>query len=565
MEEDILNGNNGIIFDALEEQASFIKVVGVGGGGSNAVNHMYRQGIKGVDFVVCNTDQKSLAQSPVPTKIKLGKGLGAGNNPKVAEAAAREKTDEIRDVISNNTKMIFITAGMGGGTGTGAAPVIAEIAKQIKTEDDMDEILVVAIVTYPYSFEGPRRKKQAEEGIAELRKYVDSILIINNDKLREFGNMKMSEAFAKADDVLLTAAKGIAEIITVEGYVAVDFNDVNTVMANSGTALMGAGIASGEKRAAKAIELASTSVLLNDNDISGAKNILLYFSYGPEREVQMDEIDEVTEYIGKLTGGNSDLIWGMGPDDSLGEELSITLIATGFESKKIEGPKIFKGPEIDDKKPEAPKTNEPKKTDEPYISKPEGVKQFNPEGLYGGHTYNSTPQHIVAQPEQPEQVSQSIQPRGPITHNLDDDPVMYTKQKTNATIAEDASINITIKQPSVQTAPQNVTDTTTQFPNPSIAENNRISISPNSETKTINPIERITQKEVSDRQTRIRQMLEKLRTPQGMTELEATPAVEIYGRDLVDNEDSSVSSIRATINSFGNIVTNTPFLADTPD
>lgn len=561
MEEDILNGNNGITFDALEEQASFIKVVGVGGGGSNAVNHMYRQGIKGVDFVVCNTDQKSLAQSPVPTKIKLGKGLGAGNNPKVAEAAAREKTDEIRDVISNNTKMIFITAGMGGGTGTGAAPVIAEIAKQIKTEDDMDEILVVAIVTYPYSFEGPRRKKQAEEGIAELRKHVDSILIINNDKLREFGNMKMSEAFAKADDVLLTAAKGIAEIITVEGYVAVDFNDVNTVMANSGTALMGAGIASGEKRAAKAIELASTSVLLNDNDISGAKNILLYFSYGPEREVQMDEIDEVTEYIGKLTGGNSDLIWGMGTDDSLGEELSITLIATGFESKKIEGPKIFKGPEIDDKKPEAPKTDEPKKTYEPYITKPEGVKQFNPEGLYGGHTDNSTPQHIVAQPEQ---VSQPAEPRGPITHNLDDDPVMYTKQKTNATIAEDASINITIKQPSVQTAPQNVADAT-QYSNPSAVENNRISISPNNEARTINPIEHITQKEVSDRQTRIRQMLEKLRTPQGMTELEATPAVEIYGRDLVDNEDSSVSSIRATINSFGNIVTNTPFLADTPD
>ena len=198
MEEDILNGNNGIIFDALEEQASFIKVVGVGGGGSNAVNHMYRQGIKGVDFVVCNTDQKSLAQSPVPTKIKLGKGLGAGNNPKVAEAAAREKTDEIRDVISNNTKMIFITAGMGGGTGTGAAPVIAEIAKQIKTEDDMDEILVVAIVTYPYSFEGPRRKKQAEEGIAELRKHVDSILIINNDKLREFGNIKNERSLCQS-------------------------------------------------------------------------------------------------------------------------------------------------------------------------------------------------------------------------------------------------------------------------------------------------------------------------------------------------------------------------------
>lgn len=563
MEEDILNGNNGMIFDAPKEQASYIKVIGVGGGGSNAVNHMYRQGIKGVDFIVCNTDAKSLMQSPVPTKIKLGE-LGAGNKPEVAEAAARNKAEEIKEIVSNNTKMLFITAGMGGGTGTGAAPVIAEIAKQVEIEDDVNKILVVAIVTFPLAFEGPRRKKQAEEGINELRKYVDSIIIINNDKLRDFGNMKMSEAFAKADNVLLTAAKGIAEIITVEGYVAVDFRDVNTVMANSGTALMGAGIASGEKRAMDAIESASTSVLLNDNDIAGAKNILLYFSYSPEYEITMDEITDVTNYISGLTGGNTDIIWGMGPDESLGENLSITLIATGFESKKIEGPKVTVT-KFDDEKPASPKPDEPKKTDEPYIAKPEGVKQFNPEGLYGGHTYNSTPQHIVAQPKQPEQVSQSIQPRGPITHNLDDDPVMErTERKVNTTIAEDASINITIKQHSVQTAPQNVADAT-QYSNPSAVENNRISISPNNEARTINPLEHITQKEVSDRQTRIRQMLEKLRTPQGMTELEATPAVEIYGRDLVDNEDSSVSSIRATINSFGNIVANTPFLADTPD
>lgn len=557
MEEDILNGNNGMIFDAPKEQASYIKVIGVGGGGSNAVNHMYRQGIKGVDFIVCNTDAKSLMQSPVPTKIKLGE-LGAGNKPEVAEAAARNKAEEIKEIVSNNTKMLFITAGMGGGTGTGAAPVIAEIAKQVEIEDDVNKILVVAIVTFPLAFEGPRRKKQAEEGINELRKYVDSIIIINNDKLRDFGNMKMSEAFAKADNVLLTAAKGIAEIITVEGYVAVDFRDVNTVMANSGTALMGAGIASGEKRAMDAIESASTSVLLNDNDIAGAKNILLYFSYSPEYEITMDEITDVTNYISGLTGGNTDIIWGMGPDESLGENLSITLIATGFESKKIEGPKVTVT-KFDDEKPASPKPDEPK---EPYIAKPEGVKQFNPEGLYGGHTYNSTPQHIVAQPEQ---VSQSIQPRGPITHTLDDDPVMErTERKVNTTIAEDASINITIKQHSVQTAPQNVADAA-QYSNPSAVENNRISISPNNEARTINPLEHITQKEVSDRQTRIRQMLEKLRTPQGMTELEATPAVEIYGRDLVDNEDSSVSSIRATINSFGNIVANTPFLADTPD
>ena len=560
MEEDILNGNNGMIFDAPKEQASYIKVIGVGGGGSNAVNHMYRQGIKGVDFIVCNTDAKSLMQSPVPTKIKLGE-LGAGNKPEVAEAAARNKAEEIKEIVSNNTKMLFITAGMGGGTGTGAAPVIAEIAKQVEIEDDVNKILVVAIVTFPLAFEGPRRKKQAEEGINELRKYVDSIIIINNDKLRDFGNMKMSEAFAKADNVLLTAAKGIAEIITVEGYVAVDFRDVNTVMANSGTALMGAGIASGEKRAMDAIESASTSVLLNDNDIAGAKNILLYFSYSPEYEITMDEITDVTNYISGLTGGNTDIIWGMGPDESLGENLSITLIATGFESKKIEGPKVTVT-KFDDEKPASPKTDEPKKTDEPYIAKPEGVKQFNPEGLYGGHTDNSTPQHIVAQPEQ---VSQPVEPRGPITHTLDDDPVMErTERKVNTTIAEDASINITIKQHSVQTAPQNVADAA-QYSNPSAVENNRISISPNNEARTINSLERITQKEVSDRQTRIRQMLEKLRTPQGMTELEATPAVEIYGRDLVDNEDSSVSSIRATINSFGNIVANTPFLADTPD
>ena len=297
------------------------------------------------------------------------------------------------------------------------------------------------------------------------------------------------------------------------------------------------------------------------NDIAGAKNILLYFSYSPEYEITMDEITDVTNYISGLTGGNTDIIWGMGPDESLGENLSITLIATGFESKKIEGPKVTVT-KFDDEKPASPKPDEPKKTDEPYIAKPEGVKQFNPEGLYGGHTDNSTPQHIVAQPEQ---VSQPVEPRGPITHTLDDDPVMErTERKVNTTIAEDASINITIKQHSVQTAPQNVADAA-QYSNPSAVENNRISISPNNEARTINSLERITQKEVSDRQTRIRQMLEKLRTPQGMTELEATPAVEIYGRDLVDNEDSSVSSIRATINSFGNIVANTPFLADTPD
>lgn len=324
-------------FDSPKEQSSYIKVIGVGGGGSNAVNNMYAQGIQGVDFIVCNTDMKSLNNSPVPNKIILGE-LGAGNIPEVARKAALEHKEDIREAIVNNTQMLFITAGMGGGTGTGAAPVIAEIAKQIELEDEtVKRILVVAIVTVPFSFEGRRRHLQAENGIEELKKHVDSILVINNDKLRQLGNLPFSEAFKQADDVLYTAVKGIAEIITVSAYVNIDFHDVNTVMENSGTALMGAGVGTGEKRAMDAIVSASTSVLLNDNDISGAKNILLYFSYSPNYEISMDELGEVTDYITELTGNyESDVIWGAGADDSLGDELKITLIATGFD-KKITG------------------------------------------------------------------------------------------------------------------------------------------------------------------------------------------------------------------------------------
>lgn len=321
-------------FDSPKEQSSYIKVIGVGGGGSNAVNNMYAQGIQGVDFIVCNTDMKSLNNSPVPNKIILGE-LGAGNIPEVARKAALEHKDDIREAIVNNTQMLFITAGMGGGTGTGAAPVIAEIAKQIELEDEtVKRILVVAIVTVPFTFEGRRRHLQAESGIEELRKHVDSILVINNDKLRQLGNLTFREAFKQADDVLYTAVKGIAEIITVSAYVNIDFHDVNTVMENSGTALMGAGVGTGETRAKDAIVAASTSVLLNDNDISGAKNILLYFSYSPNYEISMDELGEVTDYITQITGNiDTDVIWGAGADDNLGDELKITLIATGFEKK----------------------------------------------------------------------------------------------------------------------------------------------------------------------------------------------------------------------------------------
>ena len=296
-----------ITFDSLSEQSSYIKVIGVGGGGNNAVNHMFRKGISGVDFIVCNTDMKALKGSPVPDKLVLGhEGLGVGGRPAKARKAAEEKESEIKALFEKDTKMVFITAGMGGGTGTGAAPVIARMAKEIKLEaedsDDPTQILVVAVVTTPFLFEGFRRLQQAQEGVEELRKYVDSILVINNEKLRAYGDLVMTDAFAMANDVLLTAVKGIAEIITLNAYVNIDFRDVYTVMENSGTALMGIGEGEGEKRAKQAVEEATTSVLLNDNDIKGAKNVLLHFSFGPEHEITMDEMGEVTDYITQKTG-----------------------------------------------------------------------------------------------------------------------------------------------------------------------------------------------------------------------------------------------------------------------
>lgn len=316
-----------INFDMPKNQSSIIKVIGVGGGGSNAVNHMFRQGIKGVDFIICNTDAQAMESSPVPTKIQLGeKGLGAGSIPSVGKEAATQKMDQIREILEKNTQMVFITAGMGGGTGTGAAPVIASIAKDLG-------ILTVGIVTIPFTFEGKKRKLQADEGLMELRKYVDTLLIICNDKLRELcGDLKLSEAFNKADDILTTAAKGIAEIITVTGYINVDFEDVRTVMQNSGKAIMGCAMAEGENRAIEAVKAALSSPLLNDNDIEGASNVLLYIASGQE-EISMDEVTEITDYIQQEAKAQAEIIWGNGYDDSLGKNISITLIATGFEAQ----------------------------------------------------------------------------------------------------------------------------------------------------------------------------------------------------------------------------------------
>ena len=313
-----------ITFNSPKDRSSIIKVIGVGGGGGNAVNHMFAQGIADVDFIICNTDNQALDKSPVPTKIRLGdSGLGAGANPEVGKTEATSSKDQIKDALQANTKMLFITVGMGGGTGTGAAPIIAQVAREL-------DILTVGIVTTPFTFEGKKRRQQAEDGIKELRKYVDTLIVISNDKLREqYGNRKLSESFAIADDVLTIAAKGIAEIITVSGYINVDFQDVNTVMRGSGTALMGYGEASGEDRAITAVKMALASPLLNDSDIKGASKILLSIVSGTD-EVSQDELSEISGYIQDEAGNNADIIFGHSYDEDLNEKISITVIATGF-------------------------------------------------------------------------------------------------------------------------------------------------------------------------------------------------------------------------------------------
>lgn len=330
--EDLIN------FDLPPERSSIIKVIGVGGGGCNAVNHMYRKGIQDVNFVVCNTDAQALLNSPVSVKLQLGdaltEGRGAGSKANIGREAAMESIDRIREVLSSNTNMVFITAGMGGGTGTGAAPVIASVAKELG-------ILTVAIVTIPFRFEGPERINQAIEGINQLKDHVDSLLVINNEKLREiYGNLTVSKSFEKADDVLAIAAKGIAEIITVHGYINVDFADVQTVMNNSGVAIMGSATAQGEGRARQAIEEALTSPLLNNNDIEGARSVLLNITSGRE-EITMDEVSEITDYVVSVTSRDTTLIWGIGNDESLGEEISVTIIATGFRMNSI--PELYIG------------------------------------------------------------------------------------------------------------------------------------------------------------------------------------------------------------------------------
>lgn len=317
-----------IAFDLPKNQSNVIKVIGVGGGGSNAINHMFQQGIKGVDFVICNTDAQALQNSGVPNKIQLGlnltEGLGAGANPDVGEQSAVESFDDIQRMLEGNTKMIFITAGMGGGTGTGAAPIIAKMAKQL-------DILTVGIVTMPFQFEGKMRNAQAQKGIENLRDQVDSLIVINNNKLREvYGNLGFKAGFSKADEVLATAARGIAEVITHHYTQNIDLRDAKTVLSNSGTAIMGSATASGQNRAQEAISKALDSPLLNDNKITGAKNVLLLIVSG-SHEITIDEIGEINDHIQSEAGHGANIIMGVGEDEDLEESIAVTIIATGFD------------------------------------------------------------------------------------------------------------------------------------------------------------------------------------------------------------------------------------------
>ena len=318
-------------FDLPKNKSNVMKVMGVGGGGSNAVNHMYKQGIKGVDFVVCNTDSQALEESPVPNKIQLGvnltEGLGAGANPEIGKLAALESYEELKNLLETQTKMLFITSGMGGGTGTGAAPIIAEMAREF-------DILTVGIVTIPFNFEGKNRELQAIKGLEKLKRSVDSLIIINNNKLREvYGNLGFKEGFSKADEVLATAARGVAQVITHHYTQNIDLKDAKTVLSNSGTAIMGSSIASGSNRANEAVIKALDSPLLNDNKIEGSKNVLLLIVSGAE-EITIDEIGEINEHIQSETGNTANIIMGVGEDLELGNNISVTVIATGFGDEK---------------------------------------------------------------------------------------------------------------------------------------------------------------------------------------------------------------------------------------
>lgn len=505
-----------------KQASSIIKVIGIGGGGSNAVNHMYKQGIKGVDFVICNTDIQALQDSPVPVKIEIGSngGLGAGSKPEVGRAAAIESLDKIKEVLSENTQMLFVTAGMGGGTGTGAAPIIAELAKEMG-------ILTVGIVTLPFQWEGRRRSLQALEGIEEIKKHVDTLLVINNDKLRlQYGNLSVKEAFAKADNVLTIAAKGIAEIITATGKVNTDFEDVKTVIKDSGKAIMGQAMAEGEDRAMRAVEEAMNSPLLNDNDIEGATNILLHIVSGSD-DITMDEISEITEYVQTESGHEADVIWGLGEDESLGGNIAITVIATGFDlpKKNIEktAPRARHILYENENKQAEPSTVSPEPTEEITNNKSEYrevEKEFiakKEEELSGIRLINKS---ITNTETEEETVVESEK----IVHNLSADEPLKTESEKS-----DESNTFTLIKRSIKTDDKSASK--------NLVIENKI------HEETIVKEDDSIKKNAEERISKLKSMSMSFRNPGRMTELENQPAYLRKNIELKEPELSSESVV----------------------
>lgn len=552
-------------FDLKQESGSIIKVIGVGGGGSNAVNHMFRQGIKGVDFIVCNTDIQALEISPVQYKIQLGanltKGLGAGSIPEMGKNSALENIDEIRRYLSDGTQMVFITAGLGGGTGTGAAPIIASVAKEMG-------ILTVGIVTIPFVFEGKKRRMQAEEGLVEMKKYVDTLLVIGNDKLREiYGNLKMTEAFAHADNVLTSAARSIAEVISLNLHVNVDFNDVKTVMKDSGVAIMGSATASGERRAIRAVENALNSPLLNDNNIKGARHVLLNIMSGND-DITMDEFGEITDYLQEESGYTAELITGYGLDQSLGDSVSVTIIATGFQTNAPIGFEPPKKQEkvisvLDEQKIETPVASvqtsitdvvEEKKEDEPFII----VKK------------NDEPVNEVKQEQITPVVNETIEAKEEIEFEITNEtPVadeIVAEQQEEAVINE-ANENI------VPASKEEITLEIKEI-NLSSSESNATVVTPSNLEMSAEELAKFEREErIRAAQERIKKLKDislKLKTPEGLLELEKEPSFQRNGVKLNESNPSSESNVSRYTLSEGDdkkleIRPNNSFLHDNVD
>lgn len=548
-------------FDLPRDHSSIIKVIGVGGGGSNAVNYMYEQGIKGVDFMVCNTDAQALDKSPVPLKIQLGatltEGRGAGSIPEVGRNAAVENLDDVKAILANNTTMVFVTAGMGGGTGTGAAPIIARAAKEMG-------ILTVGIVTIPFNFEGKKRTTQADEGLREMRDAVDTLLIIRNDKLRElYGNLALNKAFSHADEVLCTAAKGIAEVITLTGEINVDMNDVKTVMKDSGVAIMGSGQASGEGRAMTAVSKALESPLLNDNDITGAKFILLNITYG-QNEVLMDEIMEITDYIQEKASNSAEVIWGYGADENLTEDLCVTVIATGFNPTQVDSGLPMEKPQVTRVTLDA----EPKEV----VSKLDKPTWVNPVAA-------AKPESIDVSPEKPEEpFIKTREERQASIFDQAETPAEKTHEEelpvNEAKEDEAVTDTFSLKEQKEEQEPikHNLYDSSFDESDKPVA--NLVFTGSKPEIHEERMDRESIQRRNQERELRLRELTSKLKTPSGIAEVENEPAYvrrNVQLDNIPHSSESNVSRFTLSEETSDNgekrveIKSNNPFLDETLD